>query len=117
MTNRRDFIKWVVYLGAVAALPALTETKDLATDVLEGLSWTKKRVAGLSDDPVKFRGSEDAAFERYMQEVWRERNGSARYIRVFCDNGLQPARRWADSEGIKHDLPERWESFFQYRRA
>lgn len=116
--NRRDFVKWVVYLGAVAALPAETETKELPTDVLEGLSVVSKKIADINGNADEFRLKEHAAFEHHMQEIWREANGSARYVRTVRDLGFMPAGTWPAGkmkEITKH--PDSYQMIFQYRRT
>lgn len=116
--TRRDFIKWVLYLGTTAALPAISSVAEIPHDVLEGISMVPTKIADLSGNPVFFRTQEDAAFEKAMQDFWRETNGSARYVVVFQDLGIRPAYRWQDKEtGEWHDQPQSYTSFFQYRRA
>lgn len=116
--SRREVIKWVLYLGAVSALPAISCVADIPRDVLEGVSAVPTKIADLSGHPVEFRVAEDAAFEICMREVWEAYNGSDRYVRVFQDLGIRPAYKWQDSEtGDWHDQPESYVSLFQYRRA
>jgi len=116
--SRRDFIKWVLYLGAVQAIPAISSVADIPHDVLEGVSCVDKAIADLSGNPVFFRAQDDAAFEQCMQDYWKQENGSARYVRVFQDLGIRPAYRWQDQETDEwYEVPESYTTFFQYRRA
>lgn len=87
------------------------------TKTLEGRSWAQKKLVDLSSDPKEYMAQEHAAFERSMQELWREKYGSTPYVRIVKDMGLQPARKWVDGDGVEYDEPERWEIFFQYREA
>jgi len=115
--SRRDVIKWVLYLGAMSALPSISCVADIPRDVLEGVSAVSKKIADLSGYPVAFRTAEDAAFEACMHTMWREANGSTKYIRVFQDLGIKPAYKWQDPEtGDWHDQPESYVTLFQYRR-
>lgn len=120
MHNRRDFIKWVLYLGAVAQLPVLASPEEFPHDVLEGISLVNKKIIDIvrasGRNIADYRAREDAAFERVMQEMWRTENGDAPYARVVGDRGLQPARRW-QYEGHWYDEPESYVTTFQYRRT
>lgn len=115
--TRRDFIKWVVYLGTVAALPKVASPEECPHDVLEGISTVNKEIADLSGNRAKFRLAEDDAFERCMQDTWRVHNGHARYVRVFQDMGIVPEKHWIDEAGGLQVQAESYVTFFQYRRA
>lgn len=118
MSTRRDFVKWVLYLGATASLPAISSVADIPRDTLEGICRVPKKLADLSGYAPGFIHAENEAFEGSMLSVWREANGTARFVRVHQDLGVQPAYRWQDPEtGDWYDEPEAYVSFFQYRRA
>lgn len=115
--NRRDFIKWVTYLGAVGSIPTLASVRANATDVLEGISCVDLKIAKLAYNQASFRACEDRAFERAMQTMWKEMNGDAPYVRTVRDVGLQPACVWTDVEGVRHERPEGYVTLLQYQRA
>lgn len=121
MTNRRDFIKWVLYLGTVAQIPALATAEAFPKDVLEGVSYVPKKIIDIvrssGGNIAEYRTREDAAFEEVMRRYWREENGAAPYDRCVVDHGLQPAHRWRDIDGVWWDEPDRYVTSFQYRRA
>ena len=118
MTNRRDFIKWVIYLGSVAQLPALSVVPDQAFNILEGISHVPVKLAELSTNPVAFRVAEDDAFEEVMHRMWKEKHGSAPYLKIVQDMGTHPAHWVTDAEtGERYEVPESYLTLFQYRKA
>jgi len=111
-------IKWVLYLSAVSVLPEFATPEEFPHNILEGVSCVPKKIADLSGDAVKFRASEDAAFECAMRDMWRKENGSARYVRTFWDMGIVPEHEYRDPETVEVRVrPEGYVSHFQYRRA
>lgn len=59
--------------------------------VMEGIVCVDKKVMAIARNPLKFRMSEQRAFEQAMAELWRKENGDARYTverDEWCDKTL-----------------------------